>query len=101
MTKVVLKCRDYDSDGETMAIDCDLNDRGYINFDEGPDGVATEGGENYEFELDATGTIDFGREYEGDRLWQTDLHQLRMQPGVCVKVVAGGPVWTYEVVSVR
>jgi len=101
MTKVFLRCRDYDASDETIEVTCELNDRGYIDFDEGPHGVATEQGENYEFELHDKGVIDFGREYEGDRFWQTDLHELKMQMGVRIKVVSGGPTWTYEIISIQ
>jgi len=99
--KVLLQCRNHEGSGDTIELDCELDHRGYIDFDEGPHGVATDQGEQYEFELHKGGIIDFGREYEGDRLWHTDLHQLKMQVGVPVKVVVGGPTWSYEIVSVQ
>jgi hypothetical protein len=101
MTEILLRCRDYYADGETIKITCELDSRRHIKFDEGPhDGVATEQGEEYKIVLDDNGTIDFGREYEGDRYWRADLHQLAMQVGAQIKVRAGGDPWTYEIVQI-
>jgi hypothetical protein len=101
MTEILFRCRDYHADGETIKLFCELDDRRHIDFNEWPHCIVTEEGEEYEVELRPKGIIDFGREYEGDRLWQTDLHELQIEMGVCVKVLCNGQPWTYEVVAVR
>jgi hypothetical protein len=101
MSKVFLRCRDYHASAETINLDCELNERGYIDFDDGPHDVATEQGEDYEFDLYNNGNIDFGKEYIEDRIWRTDLHELKIQLGEHAKITNGGGPWTYEVIRVQ
>jgi len=101
MTKVYLRCRDFHASGETVTLDCELNERSCINFDDGPHGVATDRGEDYEFDLYDNGNIDFGKEYTEDRVWRTNLHELKIQLGELAKITNGGGPWIYEVIRVQ
>jgi hypothetical protein len=101
MTRVLLHCRDYHASDETIQLECELDARGYINFDEGSHGVASDRGDNYEFQLYNNGAMDFGREYREDQFWRTDLHELEIRVGVKIKVSSGSDPWIYEVVQVQ
>jgi hypothetical protein len=101
MTMVILKCRDHWSDAETISLKCELNARGYVDFDGGAYGKATYLGDPCEFDLFSDGVMDFGKDGGDDRRWRTDLHQLEIRVGKIIAVRHGWGQSTYEIVQIR
>jgi hypothetical protein len=74
---------------------------GFIDFDEGPHGEATDNGIPFDFELDKNGVMDFGREYTGnDRFWRTDINQVRIRLGAVVVLTCDYGPFNYEIMSI-